>query len=104
MSEYYRLHVQLNKDDPQDAVVIQALERLGERGKSRWVKHTLYAAVTGPMHNELLNEIRAVRDAVERLETNGIAVAAKPDATTAAGEPAKARAGLDAMKKRFKGG
>jgi len=104
MSDYYRLHVQLNEDDPQDAVVIQALRRLGERGKSRWVRRVLFEAVTGPARDELLSEIRAVKEAVERLETNGVAVMAKPDATMPGDEPAKARAGLDAMKKRFRTG
>lgn len=103
MNGYYRLHVQLNKDDPQDAVVIQALDRLGDRGKSRWVKHVLFEAVTGPARNELLNEIRAIRDVVERLEINGVMVTTNPDATQD-GEPAKARAGLDAMKSRFRNG
>ena len=53
---------------------------------------------------ELLSEIRAVKEAVERLEQNGVAVTSKPDTTTPGGEPAKARAGLDAMKRRFRTG
>ena len=102
MCDHYRLNVRLSADDPQDAVVIRALERLGDRGKSRWVRRILYEAVTGPARDELLSEIRAVRDVVERLETNGAPVTAKADAGAEPdAEPAKARAGLDAMLQRF---
>jgi len=73
-SDSYRLHVLLNPEDPHDRVVIEALERLGDRGKSRWVRQMLYESVTGPARDEILAEIRAVRQAVERLETEGVAV------------------------------
>jgi hypothetical protein len=93
---YYRLHVALREDDPQDKVVIAALERLGDRGKSRWVRQVLFDAVTGPARDEILAEIRAVRDAVERLEAKGIAVA-QDSQQTEGDEPPEAAHNVDTM-------
>lgn len=98
---YYRLHVQLNEDDPRDRVIIAALEQLGERGKSRWVREVLYEAVTGPALSELLAEIQAVKEAVKRLEVNGIATARFADEGEEE-EPQEAARNLDGLLDRLK--
>ena len=102
MAEYYRLHVRLSESDPQDRVVIEALERLGDRGKSKWVRRVLFEAVTGPARDEILAEIRAVRSAVERLEANGIAVAQSIEVPEDE-EPEEAAASLDGLLSRLGG-
>ncbi len=98
----YRLHVQLNRDDPQDRVVIAALERLGARGKSRWVRRVLFDAVTGPARAELLEEIRAVGEAVRRIGEKGVIMSTGQDDKASDDEPEAARRGLEAMKSRFR--
>ena len=92
---YYRLHVQLNEADPQDRVVITALERLGERGKSRWVRRVLFEAVTEPARSEILAEVRAVREAIEKLETMGV-MAIRPSEVEEE-EPETAARNLDGL-------
>jgi len=98
---YYRLHVQLNEDEPNDQVVIAALERLGSRGKSAWVRRVLYEAVTGPARDEILDEIREIKATVQRLEQNGVAIKSGQDSDQD-GEPEQARAGLNAMIAQFR--
>ncbi len=99
---YYRLHVQFNKQDPEDQMIIAALENLGERGKSRWVRRVLLEAVTEPARADIMAEIRSIKDTVERLEAKSIALA--PPATTAdADEPAAAARNLDNMLDRLAG-
>jgi len=97
---YYRLHVQLNEEDPADSTIIAALEQLGERGKSRWVRRVLFEAVTEPARSDIMAEIRAIKEAVERLETRGIALAHPAD-DAAADEPAAAAHNLDNMLDRL---
>ena len=97
---YYRLHILLNKDDPQHQVVIEALERLGERGKSHWVRQVLYEAVTGPARSEILNEIQKVREEMNRLVEKGIAVA-QPGDEEPEKEPEEAAHNLDGMLDRL---
>lgn len=96
---YYRLHVQLNEGDPQDRVVIATLERLGDRGKSRWVRRVLFEAVTEPARSDILAEIQAVKRAVQKLESSGIAIA--QPARTENEEPAEAARNLDNMLDRL---
>jgi hypothetical protein len=100
MTDYYRLHVLLRPDNPQDALVIEALERLGGRGKSKWVRRVLYEAVTGPARSEILAEVQAVKLAVERLERNGLTVQAEPDQEQEK-EPDQAAENLDGMLDRL---
>jgi len=97
---YYRLHVQLNEEDPQDSIVIDALDNLGERGKSRWVRRVLFEAITGPARSDIMAEIRAIKEAVERIETQGIALA-RPADTVDEEEPAAAARNLDSMLDRL---
>ena len=98
MTNYYRLHVLLRPDNPRDALVIEALERLGDRGKSKWVRQVLYEAVTGPARSEILAEVQAVKLAVERLERNGLAVQSEPQQEE---EPDQAADNLDGMLDRL---
>jgi len=98
---YYRLHVQLNEEDPEDSTVIAALEDLGERGKSRWVRRVLFEAVTQPARADIMAELQAIKVAVERLETRGIALA-HPTAADA-DEPTAAARNLDNMLDRLAG-
>ncbi len=99
MTDYYRLHVLLKPDNPQDALVIEALERLGDRGKSKWVRRMLYEAVTGPARSEILAEVQAVKLAVERLERNGLTVQDKPEQDEK--EPNQAAENLDGLLDRL---
>ena len=99
---HYRLHVQLNEDDPQDRIVIAALERLGERGKSRWVRQVLFEAVTEPARSEILAGIRAVLEAVRRLEMNGVVIAGAAGGEGGE-EPEEAARNLDGLLDRLAG-
>lgn len=96
---YYRLNVRLRRDDPQDQAVIEALEQLGPRGKSRWVRRVLYETVTGPGRSEILAEIRSVKEAIDRLEEQGIG-AGQPEETEEP-EPEEAARNLDGMLERL---
>ncbi len=102
MTEYYRLHVLLRPDDPQDRIVIEALEQLGDRGKSPWVRRVLFEAVTGPARAEILAEVQAIRETVQRLERNGLAMQDRTDAV-ADEEPQEAANNLDGMLDRLGG-
>jgi hypothetical protein len=99
---YYRLHVQLNEDNPQDQVVIAALERLGDRGKSRWVRQVLFDAINEPARAEILEAIRGVKRAIEDLEVSGIPASASPQQGSDE-EPAQAASNLDGMLDRLAG-
>lgn len=97
---HYRLNVQLNEEDPVDSTIIAALKQLGERGKSRWVRRVLFEAVTEPARSDIMAEIRAVKEAVERLETRSAALAC-PAAGDDADEPTVAARNLDNMLDRL---
>ena len=92
----YRLHVFLDEDDPGDQVVIAALGRLGERGKSRWVRRVLFEAVNtagAPAYSEILDELRAIREELRRLESGVVATQPTGDAP----EPENAARNLDGL-------
>jgi hypothetical protein len=98
---YYRLNVRLNTDDPIDATIIEILNRLGDRGKSRWVRHILHAAATAPTNDQLLTEIRAIRHLLETLPLHTTASTPLPE-TTPNDEPPAAAANLGGLLQRLK--
>ena len=101
MPSYYRLNVRFNPDDPIDRQIIEILNQLGDRGKSRWVRRVLYEAATVPSNERLLTEIRALRELVERLPLQVTAAADTPtDSHTQ--EPPIAAANLDGLLGRLK--
>ncbi len=102
MDTYYRLHVLLPRDDPQARVVIEALERLGDRSKSRWVRQVLYEAVTGPTRAEILAEIQAMREAVTRLERSRVALVKSIEIEDEESEPEEAARNLDGLLDRLR--
>lgn len=101
---HYRLNVRLNTNDPIDRQIIEILNQLGDRGKSRWVRRVLYEAATVPSNERLLTEIRALRELVERLPLQTAAPASAPTDSHTQEEPPVAAANLDGLLGRLKKG
>ena len=69
MSEYHRIHVQLNLDKSTHLVVHQFLESIEKQGRSEWVRQTLYGAISGQTNTDPV--LQQILDVVQRIENNG---------------------------------
>jgi len=82
---------------------VRLLRWLDEQANaSEAIRKALYAYIDRPSHSDLASGLEQLLEMVQRMKV--VEVLVEEEVQTEDGEPAKARRGLDAMKRKFRDG
>jgi len=93
------VRISASLDAVKDARLLRWLDE--QSNASEAIRKALYAYIDRPSHSDLSARLEQLLEMVQKMKV--VEVPEVEEAQTEEGEPAKARRGLDAMKRRFSG-